>query len=43
MKPHHDELPALFQIIVECRNEEEQRALYERLAGEGFECRVVSL
>jgi SNF2 family DNA or RNA helicase len=43
MKLPDNELPALFQIIVECHDEDEQRALYERLAAEGFECRVVSL
>ncbi len=32
-----------FQIIVECRDEAEQRELYERLAGEGYSCRVLTL
>jgi hypothetical protein len=29
-----------FQIIVDCRNETEQRRLYERFVGEGMSCRV---
>lgn len=32
-----------FQIIVECRDEADQRGLYERLAGEGYSCRVLTL
>lgn len=32
-----------FQIIVECRDEANQRELYERLAGEGYPCRVLTL
>ena len=32
-----------FQIIVECRDEAYQRCLYERLAGEGYSCRVLTL
>lgn len=29
-----------FQIVVDCRDEAEQRRLYERLTGEGLACRV---
>jgi hypothetical protein len=32
-----------YQIVVECRDEPEQRGLYERLAADGFKCRVLSL
>ena len=38
-----DDFPFLFQLIVECRDEDQQRALYERLRAEGFECRVVNV
>lgn len=31
-----------WQLLVECDNEEEQRALYERLHGEGRTCRVLT-
>lgn len=36
-------LDDLFQIVVECRNEEEQRELFERLHGEGRKCRLLTL
>lgn len=32
-----------FGVIVSCKDELEQQAIYERLTGEGFECRVVSV
>ena len=32
-----------FGVIVSCKDELEQQAVYERLTGEGFECRVVSV
>jgi hypothetical protein len=37
------DVPALFQIVVECANEQEQRALYDRLVAEGHKCRVLTL
>lgn len=36
-------VPELYQVVVECRDEDEQRALYERLLGEGFACRLLNL
>ncbi len=36
-------LPASFQVVVECRDEAQQRDVFERLRGEGFKCRVLSL
>jgi hypothetical protein len=36
-------LPAVFQVVVECRDEQEQRSVYERITAEGFKCRVLSL
>jgi hypothetical protein len=33
----------LFQVVVECQSEAEQQTLYERLRGEGFECRLLIL
>jgi hypothetical protein len=35
--------PAIFDILVECRDEAQQRALYERLTAEGFSCKVLTL
>lgn len=37
------EIPECFQLVVECRNEEHQRELYERLTGEGLKCRLLML
>jgi hypothetical protein len=36
-------VPASFQVVVECRDEAEQRDVFERLRGEGLKCRVLSL
>ena len=36
-------LPASFQVVVECQDEAEQRAVFERFTAEGFKCRVLSL
>lgn len=33
----------LFQVVVTCRDEAEQRAVFERLHGEGLECRLLVL
>jgi hypothetical protein len=37
------EIPESWQVVVECSNEDEQREVYERLSGEGFKCRVLTL
>ncbi len=36
-------VPELYQVLVQCRDEEEQRRLYERLQSEGYTCRVLTL
>jgi hypothetical protein len=36
-------VPTLFQVVVECEDEHEQRGLFERLSAEGFKCRVTAL
>ena len=36
-------VPALFQIVVECQSEDEQRELHDRLVAEGHKCRVLTL
>lgn len=38
-----DTILELFQVVVECQSEHEQQSLYERLHGEGFECRLLIL
>lgn len=37
------EIPEAFQLLVQCESEDEQRALYERMRGEGYKCRVLTL
>jgi hypothetical protein len=32
-----------FQVIVECRDEEDQQGVYERMRAEGYRCRVLTL
>lgn len=32
-----------FEVVVECSDEASQQALFERLSGEGYKCRVMSL
>jgi hypothetical protein len=36
-------VPEAFQVVVECRDEAEQQAVYERLHGEGFKCKLLTL
>ena len=36
-------VPTLFQIVVECQSEDEQRELHDRLVAEGRKCRVLTL
>lgn len=38
-----DKVGSMFQVIIECEDETEQEALYERLTGEGLICRVLTL
>jgi ParB-like chromosome segregation protein Spo0J len=37
------EIPELFQVVVECDDEEQQRELYERFLAEGLKCRLLNL
>ncbi len=36
-------IPETYQVVVDCRDENEQKTLYERLAGDGFRCRLMNL
>lgn len=38
-----DEVGAEFEIIIECDSEREQEILYNKLRGEGYNCRVLTL
>ena len=35
--------PDLFQVVIECRDEEQQRELFERLRREGMKVRLLVL
>jgi ParB-like chromosome segregation protein Spo0J len=37
------DIPAAFQVVVECRDEAQQREAYERLTAEGWKCRLLML
>jgi hypothetical protein len=36
-------IPEAFQVVVECRDEAEQQAVYERLSAEGYACKLLML
>ena len=33
----------LFQVVVQCRDEDQQRSVYEQLSGQGLKCRLLNL
>jgi ParB-like chromosome segregation protein Spo0J len=37
------EIQAMFEVVVECRDEQEQKSLYQRLTSEGYSCRLFTL
>lgn len=48
IQPARDEttevaIPEIYQVVVECRNEEEQQAVYESLTAGGHRCRLMNL
>jgi hypothetical protein len=42
-QPRAGAVPEIYEVVIECRHEAEQRAVYERMRGEGFRCRVMTL
>jgi ParB-like chromosome segregation protein Spo0J len=36
-------IPESYQVVVECRDELDQQAIYERMRSEGYRCRVLTL
>ncbi len=36
-------VPECYQVVVECRDEEDQQTVYERMRSEGYRCRVLTL
>jgi ParB-like chromosome segregation protein Spo0J len=41
--PREVALHEAFQVVIECRDEDEQRAVYERMTAEGLKCRLLTL
>jgi len=37
------DIPESYQVVVECCDEEEQKNMYDRMKGEGYKCRVLTL
>jgi hypothetical protein len=42
-EPPEVEIREAYQVVVECRDESQQREVYERLTGEGLRCRLMML
>jgi hypothetical protein len=36
-------IPESYQVVVECRDEEDQKAVFEQMRAEGYRCRVLTL
>lgn len=36
-------VPESYQVVVECRDEEDQQTVFERMRAEGYKCRVLTL
>ena len=37
------DIPESFQVVIECRDESEQKSLYDRFTAEGLNCRLLTL
>lgn len=37
------EIPATYQVVIECRNEKAQKKLYDRLVGEGLKVKLLTM
>ncbi len=37
------DIPETFQVVIECQDEAEQQAVYQRMISEGFKCRLLTL
>ena len=42
-EPANLTIPEAFQVVVQCRDEVEQQEVYERLSGEGYDCKLLML
>ncbi len=41
--PAEVDVPEVFQVVIECKDEAEQKALFERFTAEGLKCRLLTL
>jgi hypothetical protein len=41
--PPEPTVPEIYQVVIECRHEREQQAVFERMRAEGYRCRVLTL
>jgi hypothetical protein len=41
--PREVNIPESYQVVIECRDEEDQRVIFERMCAEGYRCRVLTL
>jgi ParB-like chromosome segregation protein Spo0J len=42
-EPREVDVPEAFQVVVQCRDEADQQSIYERLSGEGYKCKLLTL
>lgn len=42
-KPVEDTYKSVFEVVVECTDEQEQESIYNQLTGKGMKCRVLSM
>ena len=38
-----NKVPEIYEVVVACRHEREQQAVFERMRGEGYRCRLLTL
>jgi hypothetical protein len=41
--PRAVDVTEAYQVVVECRDEADQQSIYERLSGEGYKCKLLTL
>jgi hypothetical protein len=42
-KPLKQTAPHVYEVVVACRDEDDQRTVFERMRAEGYRCRVLTL
>jgi hypothetical protein len=41
--PRKQTVPRIYEVVVACRDEDDQRTVFERMRAEGYCCRVLTL